>query len=154
MRYRYEHLDWRELANRLAQQQALSDLFRHLMEAFDGDVERALRELERQAERLRRQTGFDAKDFEKTLREQQLISGARGARTLTRKGERDLREDAFRKVFGAMAPGALGRHGTRSRRRVDRGDAPVAAGRRLRGSRLPRVAALGDARGPQPSRRR
>jgi uncharacterized protein with von Willebrand factor type A (vWA) domain len=113
MRYRYEHLDWRELANRLAKEQQLSDLFRQLMEAFDGDVERAMRELERQAERLRQQTGFDAKDFEKTLREQQLISGARGERKLTRKGERDLREDAFRKVFGAMAPGALGKHSTR-----------------------------------------
>ncbi len=113
MRYRYQHLDWRELANRLAKEQQLSDLFRQLMEAFDGDVERAMRELERQAERLRQQTGFDAKDFEKTLREQQLISGARGGRKLTRKGERDLREDAFRKVFGAMAPGALGKHGTR-----------------------------------------
>lgn len=113
MRYRYGHLDWRELANRLAKEQQLSDLFRQLMEAFDGDVERAMRELERQAERLRQQTGFDAKDFEKTLREQRLISGARGERKLTRKGERDLREDAFRKVFGAMAPGALGKHGTR-----------------------------------------
>lgn len=113
MRYAYQHLDWRELANRLAKQEQLTDLFRQLMEAFDGDVERAMRELERQAARLRQQVGFDPKEFEQALREQKLIQGARGQRQLTRKGERDLREDAFKKVFGAMAPGALGKHGAR-----------------------------------------
>jgi Ca-activated chloride channel homolog len=113
VKYRYQHLDWRELANRLAKQKELNDLFRQLMEAFDGDVERAMRELERQAARLRQQTGFDPAEFEKNLREQRLIQGARGQRQLTRKGERDLREDAFKKVFAGMAPGAIGRHGTR-----------------------------------------
>jgi Ca-activated chloride channel family protein len=113
MRYDYRHLDWREVANRLAADQAMLDLFRSLMEAFDGDAERALQEMERQAGRLRRQAGFDPGEFERTLREHRLIEGQKGERRLSRAGERDLREDAFRRVFGGMAPGARGSHASR-----------------------------------------
>lgn len=113
MKYDYSHLDWRELVNRLMRERSYDDLFRRLMEAFDGDVERAFQELDRQAGRLRSRTGFDRAEFDKHLRDKRLVAGREGERKLTRRGERDLREHAFDRVFGAMAPGAMGHHGTR-----------------------------------------
>jgi uncharacterized protein with von Willebrand factor type A (vWA) domain len=113
MEYGYEHLDWRELLNRLMQERSFDDLFRQLMEAFDGDVEQAFDELGRQAARLRQRGGFDQAEFDRHLRDRRLIAGQEGARHLTRRGERELRERAFSSVFGSMKPGAMGGHAVR-----------------------------------------
>ena len=51
MKYGYLHLDWRELANRLAREGRMAELFRELMLATNGDVEQALAHLGELAER-------------------------------------------------------------------------------------------------------
>ena len=80
MKYSYEHLDWRELANRLAREGRMDELFRELMLASNGDVERALEYLGELSERYRQQLGFDRDQFEQRLRERQLITGKPGGR--------------------------------------------------------------------------
>jgi hypothetical protein len=88
MLFSYQHLDWRELANRLARTGQMDDLFRELMLAANGDVEKALSYLEQISERYRQQIGFDRQDFETHLRDQGLISGTPKNRRLTPRGER------------------------------------------------------------------
>ncbi len=114
MDFAYEHLDWRELANRLSRENRIDELFRQLMLALNGDVEEAFRQLDQLSERFRQQLGFDAADFERRLREQRVISGAPGERTLTPKGNQELRASALERVFGRLRSGAVGEH------RIDR----------------------------------
>ena len=45
MRYVYNHLDWRELANELAKNERIDELFQQLMLILNGDVEEAFRQL-------------------------------------------------------------------------------------------------------------
>ena len=110
MRFVYNHLDWRELANELAKNERIDELFQQLMLILNGDVEEAFRQLDRLSERFREQLGFDAKEFEQRLREQQFISGQPGDRTLTSKGGQKLRSGALEKVFGKLRSGGSGQH--------------------------------------------
>lgn len=110
MRFTYEHLDWRELANRLAREGKMDELFRELMLAANGDVERALEYLGELSERYRRELGFDRDQFEQHLRERQLISGKPGGRKLSARGERALRSGCLEAVFGKLRAGGSGDH--------------------------------------------
>ena len=110
MRFAYEHLDWRELANQLARDKAMEELFRRLMLQFDGDIEEVLRQLERQAASMRRQVGFDPQEFEKHLREKRLISGPKGQRKVAAKGAQFLRASALDRVFGTLRGPSPGEH--------------------------------------------
>ena len=110
MDFAYLHLDWRELANRLAREHRIDELFQQLMLALNGDVEEAFAQLDNLSERFRQQLGFDAKDFEQRLREQQIITGQPGDRTLTAKGGQVLRSGAFERVFGKLRSGTVGEH--------------------------------------------
>jgi len=105
MRYTYQHLDWRELLNRLARERRIDELFRELMLATNGDVQAALDQLDELDPRLRNQLGFDRDEFERRLREQRLIGGAAGAPTLTAKGEGFLRASCLESVFGKLKAG-------------------------------------------------
>ncbi len=110
MRYGYLHLDWRELANRLAREGRIAELFRELMLAANGDVEQALAHLGELAERYRSELGFDRDDFERRLRDEKLIGGEPGSRTLTARGERALRSGCLEAVFGRLRTGGKGDH--------------------------------------------
>lgn len=110
MRFTYEHLDWRELANRLAREGKMDELFRELMLAANGNVERALEYLGELSERYRRELGFDRDEFEKHLRDRQLISGKPGGRKLSARGERALRSGCLEAVFGKLRAGGSGDH--------------------------------------------
>ena len=110
MRYDYQHFDWRELANRLAREERIDEVFRELMLALGGDVEEALERLDELSRRFRQDLGFDRRDFEQRLREQQLISGKPGSRALTAKGERALRSGCLEAVFGKLKATGRGDH--------------------------------------------
>ena len=73
MQFTYEHLDWRELVNRLAREDRMAELFRELMLAANGDVERALEYLGELSERYRTELGFDRDEFERHLRHVEII---------------------------------------------------------------------------------
>jgi Ca-activated chloride channel homolog len=110
MQFIYEHLDWRELANRLAREGRMDELFRELMLAANGDVERALEYLGELSERYRTELGFDREEFERHLRERQLISGQPGSRKMSTRGERALRSGCLEAVFGKLRAGGNGEH--------------------------------------------
>lgn len=110
MRFTYEHLDWRELVNRMAREDRMAELFRELMLAANGDVERALEYLGELSERYRTELGFDRDEFERHLRERQLISGKPGGRKLSARGERALRSGCLEAVFGKLKAGGTGEH--------------------------------------------
>lgn len=110
MHYSYQHLDWRELANRFARNGQMDELFRELMLAANGDVEKALAYLGEMSEQFRQQLGFDRRDFESHLRDQGLISGTPTKRRLTPRGERALRNGCLEAVFGKLRAGGSGEH--------------------------------------------
>ena len=109
MRFVYQHLDWRELANRLAAEGRMDELFRELMLATAGDVERALTWLDQASARFRQQLGFDPEEFKQRLEEQGFITGDQGERKLSKKGEQALRSSALESVFGKLKRGATTR---------------------------------------------
>lgn len=114
MRFNYQHLDWRELANQLARDAMMRDLFRELMLAFHGDVDEALAYLEHVSPQFRTQIGFDAEDFARSLREQQLVAQRPdGSIALSARGEQQLRAASLEAVFGRMKAGGPGQHHTR-----------------------------------------
>jgi Ca-activated chloride channel homolog len=110
MLYSYQHLDWRELANRFARNGQMDELFRELMLAANGDVEKALEYIGQMSEQFRQQLGFDRRDFEAHLRDQGLISGTPKNRRLTPRGERALRNGCLEAVFGKLRAGGSGEH--------------------------------------------
>uniref|UniRef100_UPI003C2C4E08 hypothetical protein n=1 Tax=Escherichia coli TaxID=562 RepID=UPI003C2C4E08 len=91
MKFTYEHLDWRELANRMSAEGRMDELFRELMLAASGDVEEAFDWLDRASKQFRQQLGFDAEEFKQRLEQNGLIEGKPGDRKLSKKGEQSLR---------------------------------------------------------------
>ncbi len=110
MDFSYQHLDWRELANRLQQEGRMDDLFRELMLAAAGNVDEALDWLDQQSARFRQSMGFDPEEFRRRLEEKQFITGKEGERKLTPKGEQALRGAALESVFGKLKAGGPGEH--------------------------------------------
>jgi len=113
VQYSYLHLDWRELANDLARNGRIDDLFRELMLAANGDVEASFAWLDRMSEKFRQQVGFSAKDFAERLRQEGLVAGDPGARKLTKRGEQRLRSMSLESVFGKLRAGGKGDHALR-----------------------------------------
>jgi Ca-activated chloride channel homolog len=120
MKYLYEHLDWRELANRLSREQRMDEIFRELLLATNGDIEQALSYLSEISERFRDKIGFDREQFEQHLRQQGLVKESPNGRTLSARGSRALRSSCLDAVFGALKNGAVGEH--RHKKSGTRGD--------------------------------
>ncbi len=113
MEFRYHHLDWRELANQLARDRLIDEIFRELMLATNGDVEESLRWLDSpQGRRFREQTGISKEDVERRLNERKQVVVRDGRRQLTSRGERDLRSSCLESVFGRLKSGTSGEHHT------------------------------------------
>jgi uncharacterized protein with von Willebrand factor type A (vWA) domain len=91
---------------------ALLNLYHHLLLQADGDVDEALRNLER----LGRYYGFfDEKftieDFKKWLHKGDAIREVRpGRHVLTPKGERAIRQDSLNEIFGGLGKSGAGEH--------------------------------------------
>jgi uncharacterized protein with von Willebrand factor type A (vWA) domain len=114
MDYRYAYLDPAlvELEQLLAR---LKALFEHLLLQTNGDVDEALRWLERIAERYQLfGERMDIDRFKQWLEGQKLIRPAPrgGASELTRKGERGLRASSFETLFANLKRDAAGQHRT------------------------------------------
>ncbi|MFI5402028.1 MAG: hypothetical protein ACHQ1G_03755, partial [Planctomycetota bacterium] len=91
----------------------IQDLFRilrQLLVVFDGDVERALEQLDRIAERYRLwRDDFGPEDFRKLLEQSgEARPDEAGVLQLTRKGERALRKQMLHEVFAKMKRGGPG----------------------------------------------
>jgi uncharacterized protein with von Willebrand factor type A (vWA) domain len=102
------------MTRELTQLKDLEKLFNWLLIATDGDVEEALRQMER----LNEQYGFFDEetgpgDFLDRLLEDGAVSESPSGRfELTRKGERGIRRDALDRIFSRMRAGKPGDHRT------------------------------------------
>jgi uncharacterized protein with von Willebrand factor type A (vWA) domain len=91
---------------------ALLNLYHHLLLQTNGDVDDALRHLDR----IGRAYGFfDEKftidDFKKWLKENESIREVKpGRHELTRKGERSIRKDSLNEIFGRLHKDVAGDH--------------------------------------------
>jgi uncharacterized protein with von Willebrand factor type A (vWA) domain len=102
------------MTRELTSRKNLDELFHWLLVATDGDVEEALRLMER----LNRQYGMfdDASALgefrERLLEEGRAAEGADGRLALTRTGERGIRKAALDRIFDRMRSGPAGDHRT------------------------------------------
>jgi uncharacterized protein with von Willebrand factor type A (vWA) domain len=100
------------MTREIAQLGGLERLFRWLVLGADGDVEEALRRMER----INAQHGFfdesmTARDFrDRLLRDGQIAEDGAGGLELTQRGEQRIRKDALDRIFSRMKPGGRGDH--------------------------------------------
>jgi Ca-activated chloride channel family protein len=88
-------------------------LFNHLLLQTGGNVEEALRWMERLGKRYKlfgKDMSFEK--FVRELEEQGIIRAVEGEPELTRKGERIIREDALSLIFSSLAKSTEGEHRT------------------------------------------
>jgi uncharacterized protein with von Willebrand factor type A (vWA) domain len=111
VRWSYAEFDpWAEGLKKLLE--LLLKVFDQLLIALDGDVDDALKALER----IGRQRGwfdqrFGIEDFKTWLeRRGQVARGARGGLELTRRGEASVRHSAFEHMFAALKRDVEGQH--------------------------------------------
>jgi uncharacterized protein with von Willebrand factor type A (vWA) domain len=106
--------EWNEdLARRIRQFRSLMALYQHLLLQTNGDPKEALRWM-----RVLKEQGYldervDLDAFEKSLADQGLIEKKGTAATLTRRGERAIREESLSLVFSSLRKGSPGDHPTR-----------------------------------------
>ena len=115
MQLRYQWQDPGQLRRR-DRVDELRRLFRELLLVAAGDVEQALRWLQRIAQRNQLwPEGMDLDAFRRLLQEQGEVRPTPGAGrlTLTPRGERTIRKDALERMFGDLDPGGSGSHATR-----------------------------------------
>jgi Ca-activated chloride channel family protein len=114
MQLRYQWQDPSQLRRR-DRLDELRRLFRELLLIASGDVEQALRWLQRLAQRNDLwPPGMDIEGFRALLQRDGEVRQVPGARrlALTTRGERSIRKDALERMFGDLDPGAAGSHTT------------------------------------------
>jgi uncharacterized protein with von Willebrand factor type A (vWA) domain len=91
---------------------ALLNLYHHLLLQTNGDVDEALRQLERIGRHYGFFNGkFTLEDFKKWLKENESIREVQpGRHELTRKGERTIRRDSLNEIFGNLHKDVAGDH--------------------------------------------
>ena len=111
MRFRYSQ--WQgEWWDNEEFRRALTNLYHHLLLQSDGDVDEALRHLERIGEYYGFfNDKFTVEDFKKWLESTDAIREVQpGQHVLTRKGERSIRRDSLNEIFGNLRKDAGGEH--------------------------------------------
>jgi uncharacterized protein with von Willebrand factor type A (vWA) domain len=105
--WRYARIDGREALAR-----SLLSIFRRLLLVTDGDVEQALARLDQIAKRYKLwRDDFGPAEFRALLqRLGEVLAGARGALSLTPRGERALRRQTLEDVFAKLERAGPGEH--------------------------------------------
>jgi uncharacterized protein with von Willebrand factor type A (vWA) domain len=110
--YRYGHLDER-LKLLMGSLDDLMKMFNHLVLAFDGDPERALRYLRHLQEMGYIDKDVDLSRFRSALEQGKIVQQTHsGKLTLTKKGERSVRRGALEEIFSNLRKGDFGQHRT------------------------------------------
>ncbi len=110
MKVRYLGID--ALASRPYDLKTLIRVFNHLLLQTGSDVEEALQWMKRIGERYGFfDGGLSFADFEKALEEEGIVEKREGRRSLSRKGERIIREDSLGHVFAQLRKDRPGDHG-------------------------------------------
>lgn len=109
MRVRYAA--WTEEMTRRMTMKSLTKLFNHLLTQSSGDVEKALTWMEYLGKRYGFfDENFTADDFRRRLEEEQIVrpDTRSGRLSLTDKGERGIRQDAFEEMFSTLRRDSVG----------------------------------------------
>jgi Ca-activated chloride channel homolog len=94
----------------MRQMHDLTQIFNYLLLQVNGDVKTALKIMDRLKKMGYLPEDADLDDFRRQLEHDKIITTDRSGMTLTRHGERALRQDAFEKVFGQLKASGLGNH--------------------------------------------
>ncbi len=109
MRYRY--FEWDDsLFEQLQQLKDLLSVFNYILLQVNGDVEKAFDVLDRLQEMGYIPKEWDLEKFRRELENQKVIKQGQSGMSLTRKGERGIRKDAFEHVFQNLKNSGYGQH--------------------------------------------
>lgn len=109
MKFVYSEWD-DELFSKLQNLSDLMAIYNYLLMRLGGDVEETLRLMRRLQEQGMLDSKYDLDEFEKNLKENRLIRKKGGKYSLTGKGERRMRQDAFDAVFQKLRTSGKGNH--------------------------------------------
>ena len=109
--FRYERWD-EDLLRQLKQLSDLTEFFKHLILQANGDVDAALKYMERLQEMGYIDRTANLSRFRKSLEKQNIIDDSGQNPKLTRQGERMLRKEALDRIFSGLKRGAAGNHRT------------------------------------------
>ncbi|PKK83722.1 MAG: hypothetical protein CVT49_06800 [candidate division Zixibacteria bacterium HGW-Zixibacteria-1] len=112
MRYIYSRLD-SAFFDKLKSLRNLMAIFNYILLQVSGDVEKALKVMERLRDMGYIPEDFDPEEFRRRLEKESLIHTDTDGSVLTAKGERGLRKDAFDYVFDNLRNSGPGGHHTR-----------------------------------------
>jgi Ca-activated chloride channel family protein len=99
-----------ELYAKLKQLSDLMAIYNYLLLRMNGDVEETLRLMRRLQEQGILDPDYDLDDFEEALKNSDMIKQGKAGLSLTGKGERSLRKDAFDAIFNKMRASGKGDH--------------------------------------------
>ncbi len=108
---KFVYCRWDEvLAARLQHLADLTAIFNYLLMRLNGDVEEALRLMERLQQQGILDAKYDLEEFKKQLEDGRLIRQTRSGWRLAAKGEKRLRQEAFELIFQKMKASGQGHH--------------------------------------------
>jgi len=112
MRIRYSQWD-DSFFRKLKGMRDLLSIFNQLLLKFNGDVDIALDIMEQLRNMGALPPGSDLDEFKRNIQERKLVLKQKHGMSLTPKGERALRRDAFERIFESLKNGGAGEHSLR-----------------------------------------
>jgi Ca-activated chloride channel family protein len=109
MRFIYSKWD-RALLTKLKQLRDLMAVFNYILLQVNGSVQRALKVMERLKELGYLPPDFDIDEFKEQLERDNIVDFGKRRPTLTPKGERGIRKDAFEYIFSNLRNSGDGAH--------------------------------------------
>lgn len=109
MKFVYQKWD-DELFAKIKEMNDLLAIYNYLLMRLSGDVEETLKLLERLQAQGVLDKKYDLEEFKKHLEKNDLIKRGKGGVSLTPKGERSLRKDAFEQIFNRLRRSGQGNH--------------------------------------------
>lgn len=108
---RFIYSEWNEaFVQKLKSMRNLLSIFNYILLLVNGDVDKALKMMERLQQMGQLPSDFDLEQFRKELTDKNVVAMQREKTTLTRKGERGLRRQAFETIFERLKSSGIGNH--------------------------------------------
>jgi uncharacterized protein with von Willebrand factor type A (vWA) domain len=108
---RFIYSGWNDsLFQKIKNMKDLLAIFNYLLLQVNGNVEMALKLMEKLQQMGYLPEDFDLEEFKKALLDSKIIAMERDGASLTRKGERGLRKDAFDRIFEKLKASGIGNH--------------------------------------------
>jgi uncharacterized protein with von Willebrand factor type A (vWA) domain len=108
---RFSYFEWDDsLLQKIKQMRDLMAIFNYILLQVNGNVQKALEVMKRLQEMGYIPPDVDLDEFQKELEKNKVISIHDNQMSLTRRGERNLRQDAFEYVFNNLRNAGAGAH--------------------------------------------